>query len=820
MELTRRNFLRNAAVGVAGLAALNAAPAVMASEAAPAGKAAGTGSATVRGFGGDVTVTLTVDEAGAITDAVIEGANETPERGGRAIEAMQAAYIEGGSLDISGFAGASVTSDAVKSAAAKAFAQASGAEAVTAQVHMAPGQYTGSAVGYWGIWEIPVTITVNETSILAIEVPDKRTLQGETEGFLFPVKYTLFPRIIKHQSTAIDAITGCTATSNAVFQAIDKALAQALEAGGSDPAAIEAFHVVPDEKTELGQVEEINADLAIVGLSTCGLLAMKAALDRFLKLSGRQSRIKIVGIEKCGKLGGHSFMTHSPNAVNPPKRLLEFDDPAAHTCDAEAYREDWLAHCIGADGSQRAKEEMVDLFVNKSGEAMDWLIYNLGWMMSAPSGKTDFSTTDFAGTTEWYYYASTKADRFIEGNEDRRAVMLSAYDKIIQETKGVGGSYLLETEGYELLYDQESNTVTGVKARNLHTGKEYVINAGAVIMSTGSFLNDPELQERLYPKNLWGHWRQNGNTQNTGTMIKAALDIGVAPFNADYPPICMEIGMPFFLQHFPINFYEGKITARTGRQSTWTFNDIPLYMCVSINSMAIGPSGERVCNEYGIANGMEDRVPPDTWVAGPYFYSIWSQDQVDDLMANGFSSENVKRTAAYIQQGGFKLDEPRPETQEALDACVEVGLAWKGDTLEELAQQINVPADALVATVERYNAFCDAGVDEDFGKDAQYLQKIGAGPYYAIKAMNVPYGGGGGLDVDVEMRALKEDGTPINGLYIGGQDSFGVVNNPEKNYIGYGGVDQGWHVLTGKLTGENAAEYVYAKQGLLSQQKA
>ena len=808
--ISRRDLFKGAAA--AGLA-IAAAPAagIAVAEATP-----GVGTATVRGFGGDVTVTLTVD-AGTIVDAVVEGPAETPERGGRAIEIMQPAYIEGGTLDVDGVAGATVTSDAVKSAAAMAYAQATGAEAGSAEVRMAPGQYTASSVGYWGIWDIPVTITVNETSILAIEVPEARDLQGETEGFLNAVKEKLFPRIMKYQSTAVDSIVGCTASSTAVKTAIDKALTEALVAGGSDPAALEAFHTVP-EKTELGEVEEIDADLVIVGLSTCGMLSMKAALDRFMALSDKGSRIKIVGVEKCGKLGGHSFMTHSPNIVNPELMLSSLENGETYRTDVEALREDWLAHCIGNDGTQKAKEEIIDLYLRETGPTMDWLMSKMGFIMAPPRG-TDFSETQFAEKTCWYYYASGK-EKYLSSNEDRRAVMMGYYNKALQESLGAGGRVLLETEGYEIMYDEEANEVKGIKARNLYTGKEYVINAGAVIMSTGGFLNDPELQERLLPENLRGQWRQNGNTQNTGTMVKAALNIGAATYNADLCPITMEIGMPYYLQHFPINEIPGKITARTGRVTTWTYNDIPLWMCVSCNSLAVGPKGNRLCNEYGIGNGMEDRVPPDTWYAGPFFYSIWSQEQIDKLAAEGFSSENVIRVAAYIQQGGFTKDEPRPEMYEAMDACVEEGLAWKADTLEELAAQIDMPADALVETVERYNAMCAAGVDEDWGKDPKWLEAIGAGPYYAIKAMNVPYGGGGCFDVDTQIRALKEDHvTPINGLYIGGQDSFGVVENPDKNYIGYGGVDQGWHVLTGRLMGENAAEYVFAKQGLLGMPK-
>ena len=84
--------------------------------------------------------------------------------------------------------------------------------------------------------------------------------------------------------------------------------------------------------------------------------------------------------------------------------------------------------------------------------------------------------------------------------------------------------------------------------------------------------------------------------------------------------------------------------------------------------------------------------------------------------------------------------------------------------------------------------------------------------------MNTMYGTSGGLDVDTSMNVLMADGaTPIAGLYAGGQDTFGVIQSPDQNYIGYGGVCQGWQVLTGRLMGENAAKYVYENFGLLSQ---
>jgi len=58
--------------------------------------------------------------------------------------------------------------------------------------------------------------------------------------------------------------------------------------------------------------------------------------------------------------------------------------------------------------------------------------------------------------------------------------------------------------------------------------------------------------------------------------------------------------------------------------------------------------------------------------------------------------------------------------------------------------------------------------------------------------------------------------TPIKGLYALGQDSFGVIQNNEKNYCPYGGPCQGWQVLSGYISGKHAAEYVYENFGLVS----
>ena len=70
------------------------------------------------------------------------------------------------------------------------------------------------------------------------------------------------------------------------------------------------------------------------------------------------------------------------------------------------------------------------------------------------------------------------------------------------------------------------------------------------------------------------------------------------------------------------------------------------------------------------------------------------------------------------------------------DNSEEIKKGWikKAETLEELAKAIGSPMDAatLKATVEAYNASCDAKEDKEFGRNARQLAPIKTAPFYAV----------------------------------------------------------------------------------------
>ncbi len=146
------------------------------------------------------------------------------------------------------------------------------------------------------------------------------------------------------------------------------------------------------------------------------------------------------------------------------------------------------------------------------------------------------------------------------------------------------------------------------------------------------------------------------------------------------------------------------------------------------------------------------------------------------------------------------------------DTYAQAGLWFKGDTLQDLAAKIGVSGSGLEKTVERFNGFCETGVDADFhrgespydiyiaeelpavmaqsvimphsagegavqmtGKVNPCLIPIRKGPFYAAKVVLGDLGTKGGLKTDARSRVLGTDGSVIPGLYAAG-DSMAAAS--------------------------------------------
>ena len=87
-------------------------------------------------------------------------------------------------------------------------------------------------------------------------------------------------------------------------------------------------------------------------------------------------------------------------------------------------------------------------------------------------------------------------------------------------------------------------------------------------------------------------------------------------------------------------------------------------------------------------------------------------------------------------------------------------------------QRVPMPPENLVRTVERYNAFVDPGVDEDFGKPKP-LYKIATPPFHAAWATPVIHDTRMGLRINAHCQVVDMNGEVIPGLYCGGESAGG-----------------------------------------------
>jgi succinate dehydrogenase/fumarate reductase flavoprotein subunit len=107
------------------------------------------------------------------------------------------------------------------------------------------------------------------------------------------------------------------------------------------------------------------------------------------------------------------------------------------------------------------------------------------------------------------------------------------------------------------------------------------------------------------------------------------------------------------------------------------------------------------------------------------------------------------------------------------------GFFFSAETIGELAARIEnphqpypMPAKTLEATVERYNRFAEAGVDEDFGKPLP-LPKIDTPPFYAAWATPIVHDSYAGLRTNANTQVIDLHGRVIEGLYCAGESQGG-----------------------------------------------
>lgn len=139
---------------------------------------------------------------------------------------------------------------------------------------------------------------------------------------------------------------------------------------------------------------------------------------------------------------------------------------------------------------------------------------------------------------------------------------------------------------------------------------------------------------------------------------------------------------------------------------------------------------------------------------------------------------------------------------EFLDEQVNAGKIIVADALEELSVKAGIRPGALRATVDEYNADCEAGTDTKFFKAGDVMKPITSPPFHAVEIKPaIVCLTSTGVRINAKAHALDEQDRVIQGLFAGGETTGGVLG---ERYIG-GGNSIANAIVFGAIAGESAA---------------
>ena len=301
------------------------------------------------------------------------------------------------------------------------------------------------------------------------------------------------------------------------------------------------------------------------------------------------------------------------------------------------------------------------------------------------------------------------------------------------------------------LIEDKNGRIVGVEAE--HNGKKVTFTAQkGVIITTGGFASNVELRQKLNT----GPWKEKvldssiGSTNSfrasQGDGLKLAQNVGADLIDLDY-----------------IQLHPGG-TPGTGIMSSWPSGR---------NRIFVNIDGERFVNED---------APRDELCK-----AIFAQPQSKYWVVMNKMRLPNKDTVI----GGMAIGE-----------LLQLGKAYKADTIEGLAKVTGMKADKLKSSIDLYNEVVTGKIKKDrfgFTKSMASDAPFTEGPYFATMLVPAVHHTMGGIRINVQTQVIGTDGKVIPGLFAAGEVTGGVHGD---NRVGGNGIADA--MVFGKRAGQEA----------------
>ncbi len=653
-----------------------------------------------------------------------------------------------------------------------------------------PGTYTAEAKGFAS--NVVVTLVVTENGIADVTLD----VSGETPAIGGAAADALKASILEKQSAEIDVVAGATVTSNAVKAAVQKCLDEANGVAAWDGTYTAGTYTatakgkIADITVEVTFTENAIAEVKVVDhKETLGLGygVSTAPIDMFPGLIVENQSLDIDVVTNA-TVTGNALLA----AVADTVAQAGGDAEALKAAEAKVAGEEQVyevevvvvgAGASGLSAALAAQELNANVLVLEKGGITGGSTVRSGGKILA-AGTPWQEKQGYTDTPEMMYEYLMSFDRddimneelvmtFCKGSAENlqwledRGVQVQDVEYIhsaltpwrVHNTMGGGGqtsghggqitaplTNLYEGRGGKIIYNCcateliADETGAVVGVKAVMTdGTPVTVKAKAVILATGGYAKNEEMLDK-YEDFLPNNLYGTVPNTNTGDGLTMAMAVGAKNFDAP------------------------------GLQLVYVSYDC--YCGINEESgLIVSEDGLRVVDEYTY------------------------QSHVATALAD------AKSTCGYYiaaKKNGYAV-EPYPMIQWG----VTMDHVPHAATIGELADLIGVDKAALEATVARYNELCAKGVDEDFGKPAQYMIPVEGDEYYAFRMTPGTSVTFGGLEIDVNARVLDTNNQPIPGLYAAGEVAFTGLFDAEYPCCG---MAIGSAVYYGRIAAESAVE--------------
>ena len=496
----------------------------------------------------------------------------------------------------------------------------------------------------------------------------------------------------------------------------------------------------------------VEADIVVVGGGNAGVMCACAAAEE---------GATVAVIESQPKDGIFYYGLHDIASVNSNFVLERGVEPIKKSAFIAEYQR---------RNMNRTDPRLVKKFVDCSGEMVDWLVAN------SPAEVADAVYIHNQDTNNAYFANGADTNGFKCWRGSVQVNFNGAAATLIEQAESQGATWYWETTGVVLVTEETNDgktRVTGVIAQGPDgTYTKFVARKGTVL-ACGDYGANPAMYAALQDEQRALYQSHGLPTEGMtcamfgrdGSGIKMGMWAG-----GSMDPVTRTLVSPqvmFMSENYPTNLLRWGAGFQGG-QNPW-----------GSPFMWVDETGRRFTDEtfMGIFGQLmrAERMKPGAYYA--VFDSTYA-DQIDAMAPEHFGMpigdgdyfDFDGTFAGWLERGpeGGEMDENG-------EVC-----AWGAQSLEELFDYMGLSDEqkaAFTAEIEKYNGYCEAGDDEDFGRDPKTLFPVSTPPFFAIKSVEEkPMVGTctlNGLVIDENQAVLDKDYDPIEGLYATGNNSGG-----------------------------------------------